>query len=186
MRNSRKPYTVGVHALACWPLGTSTLKRELQRGSASNLQLANRLVARDERYRDSHKSIPRQPWFRIKPTAFHNKAQGRGTHPGYAVLRHPTPTGLHNGRELWNPVGVQPCNNLKPRVRVATLGFVVEPRCGSHPPIGNDTKHPLEASVHAVTRVATGSRIGDNADMLRRARYTSVGITFENSKEPPA
>ena len=48
------------------------------------------------------------------PRAFHNKAQGRKAHPGYAAFTHPTPTGLHNGRDLWNPVGVQPCNKMNP------------------------------------------------------------------------
>ena len=56
---------------------------------------------------------------------------------GILQFKHPTPTGLHNVRNLWNPDGVQPCNIDEPRVRVATLGFVVEPRCGSHPLIGN-------------------------------------------------
>ena len=176
MMISTMPYPVGVHTLACWPLGKSTLRRELQRGFASYLPPANGSAVRDKRYCDSPKSLPKQPCFRQTPTAFNNKAQGRGTHPGYAVFRNSTPTGLYNTRDLWNPVGVQLCNNVKPSVRVATLGFVVEPRCGSYPPIGNHTNptlkfHYIEASIHAVTCVAPeglGSRIGDNADLLRQ------------------
>ena len=60
-------------------------------------------------YSGTHKSFPKQLWFPKTPTAFHNKAQGRGAHPGYAVFTHSTPTGLHNSKGwiLWNPVGVQ-------------------------------------------------------------------------------
>ena len=67
------------------------------------------------------------------PTAFHTKAQGRGAHPGYAMCSRILPQrGCTMGwmdfvEHLW-------CTTFplkEPRVRIATLGFVVEPRCGS-------------------------------------------------------
>jgi hypothetical protein len=73
------------------------------------------------------------------PTAkrFNNKAQGRAAHPGLRRRRRfQTPTGFYKKprqklfpivKPLWGLVGM---DGFEPRVRCATLGFVVKPLRG--------------------------------------------------------
>ena len=89
----------------------STLKRELQRGRStvssipvstlyfylSLLEMVIVLKAHPHKAQDLHLSIHQvqdNSFATDTPTAFHNKAQGRGAHPGYWVIKHAYPNGV--------------------------------------------------------------------------------------------